>query len=185
MKGFTEESSRSSILWFDLALTAFYAHWKGKLIVRWPGKELSWWRWAHNPKNEMEVLAILDESAFDAPMSKWDAIDFTWDQLRVLPTRSKSALSQWRGIYYIFDTSDGKGYVGSAYGESNLYGRWVNYAARGHGGNRLLRQRDPRNFRFTILELVAPVRDAGDVIRLEASWKERLHTREPYGLNDN
>ena len=185
MKGFTEESSRSSILWFDLALTAFYAHWKGKLIVRWPGKELSWWRWAHKPKNEMEVLAILDESALDAPMSKWDAIDLTWDQLRVLPTRSKSALSQWRGIYYIFDTSDGKGYVGSAYGESNLYGRWVNYAARGHGGNRLLRQRDPRNFRFTILQLVAPVMDAGDVIRLEASWKERLHTREPYGLNDN
>jgi hypothetical protein len=24
-----------------------------------------------------------------------------------------------------------------------------------------------------------------DVIRLEASWKERLHTRAPYGLNDN
>ena len=53
MKGFTEESSRSSILWFDLTLTDFYAQWKGKLIVRWPGKERSWWRWAHKPKNEM------------------------------------------------------------------------------------------------------------------------------------
>jgi hypothetical protein len=65
----------------------------------------------------MEVLAILDESAldaFDAPMQKWDAIDLTWNDLRLLPKRSKSALSQWRGIYYIFDTLDGKGYVGSA-----------------------------------------------------------------------
>jgi hypothetical protein len=185
MKGFTEESSRSSILWFDLALTPFYAHWKGKLIVRWPGKELSWCRWARKPKNEMEVLAILDESALNAPMQKWDAIDLTWNDLRLLPKRSKSALSQWRGIYYIFDTLDGKGYVGSAYGESNLYGRWMNYAARGHGGNRLLRQRDPRTFRFTILELVAPIEDPGEVIRREASWKERLHTRAPYGLNDN
>jgi len=36
MKGFTEEEGRSSIVWFDLALTDFYASWKGKLIVRWP-----------------------------------------------------------------------------------------------------------------------------------------------------
>lgn len=28
-----------------------------------------------------------------------------------------------------------------------------NYANSGHGGNRLLRERDPENFQFTILEL--------------------------------
>ncbi len=27
--------------------------------------------------------------------------------------------------------------------------------------------------------------DAGDVIRFEATWKERLHTRQPFGLNEN
>jgi hypothetical protein len=27
--------------------------------------------------------------------------------------------------------------------------------------------------------------DATDVIRLETTWKERLRTRKPYGLNDN
>jgi hypothetical protein len=70
-------------------------------------------------------------------------------------------------------------------GDTNLLGRWKNYAARGHGGNRLLRQRDPRNFRFTILQRVSPDMDADDVIRLEANWKERLHTRQPFGLNDN
>ena len=85
----------------------------------------------------------------------------------------------------IFDASDGKGYVGSAYGEANLYGRWLNYAARGHGGNKLLKERDPRNFRFSILQRVSPDMSAGDLIRLESSWKERLHTRQPFGLNDN
>jgi hypothetical protein len=99
--------------------------------------------------------------------------------------RWKSALPQWRGIYYIFDTSDGKGYVGSAYGEANLFGRWLNYAARGHGGNKLLKQRHPRNFRFSILQRVSPDMNATDLIRLEVSWKERLHTRQPFGLNDN
>ena len=97
----------------------------------------------------------------------------------------RRVLTQWRGIYYIFDISDRKGYVGSAYGEENLYGRWLNYTARGHGGNRLLRQRDPQNFQFSILQRVSPDMDARDLIQIENSWKERLHTREPYGLNDN
>ena len=70
-------------------------------------------------------------------MPEWDEIAFPWEELGVLPTRWKSALSQWRGIYYIFDGSDGKGYVGSAYGRSNLLGRWQAYAASGHGGSTL------------------------------------------------
>jgi len=182
MRGFSGEE-RSSILWFDLALTDFYARWRGKLIVGWAPPERSWWRRAH--RNEMPIHAVLENSALDAAMPDWDAINLTWDELRVLPTHWQDVLSQWRGIYYIFDTSDGKGYVGAAYGENNLLGRWRNYAAYGHGGNRLLRQRDPKKFRFTILQRVSPDMDANDVVRLESSWKQRLHTREPHGLNDN
>jgi hypothetical protein len=183
MQGFRRDGGRSTVLWFDLVLTAFYADWKGKLIVRWPPPERSWWRRAH--RNEMAVLAILQDSALDAAMPPWDEISLTWEQLGVVPTRWKSALSQWRGIYYIFDTSDGKGYVGSAYGEQNLLGRWMNYAASGHGGNSQLRKRDPKTFRFTILQRVSPDMEAYEVIRRESTWKERLHTRQPFGLNDN
>jgi hypothetical protein len=183
MQGFRRDGGRSTVLWFDLVLTAFYADWKGKLIVRWPPPERSWWRRAH--RNEMAVLAILQDSALDAAMPPWDEISLTWEQLGVVPTRWKSALSQWRGIYYIFDTSDGKGYVGSAYGEQNLLGRWMNYAASGHGGNSQLRKRDPKTFRFTILQRVSPDMEADEVIRRESTWKERLHTRQPFGLNDN
>jgi hypothetical protein len=182
MKGFDGEK-RSSVLWFDLELTDFYAAWMGKLIVDWPPPERSWWRRAH--RNEMPVLAVLEDSALDAAMAGWEAINLTWEELAVLPTSWKAALSQWRCVYYIFDTSDGKGYVGSAYGENNLLGRWLNYAARGHGGNHLLRQRDPRKFRFTILQRLSPDMDAGDVIRIEESWKQRLHTHKPHGLNDS
>jgi hypothetical protein len=118
-------------------------------------------------------------------MRKWNEIEFTWKELAVLPTRWKTALLQWRGIYYIFDTSDRKGYVGSAYGESNLLGRWLDYAISGHGGNRLLRHRDPQNFRFTILQRVSPDMGESEIVQLENSWKQRLHTRKPYGLNEN
>ena len=186
MKGFTEDESWSSILWFDLVLADFYAHWKGRLIVDWPPPDIAWSRWAHRPKNEMPVFAILEESALDAAMLEWDELDLTWVQLRSLPERLKSRLSQWRAIYYIFDTSDGKGYVGSACGENNLLGRWLDYANRGHGGNALLQPpRDPQNFRFTILERVSPDMKERDVISLESSWKQRLHTQQPYGLNEN
>lgn len=183
MQGFTKKDARQSILWFDLGLTDFCASWKGKLIIGWPGREVSWWR--HANRNEMPILSILEDSALDAAMPEWDSIILSWEELSVLPSRWKSALSQWRGIYYIFDSLDGKGYVGSAYGEDNLYGRWLNYAAYGHGGNKFLKQRDPRNFRFSILQRVSPDMSACDLIQLESSWKERLHTRQPYGLNDN
>jgi hypothetical protein len=177
------EMDRASQRWFDLKITDFYTQWKGRLVVSWPPPERSWWRRAH--RNEFTVLAIHEDSVLDAAMPDWDAIDITWDELALLPSRWKSALAQWRGIYYIFDSSDGKGYVGSAYGESNLLGRWLNYAASGHGGNALLKKRKPQHFRFTILERVSPDMEPADVIRLESSWKQRLHTRAPYGMNDN
>jgi hypothetical protein len=183
MKGFSDADSRSSILWFDLALTDFHASWKGKLIVQWPPPERSWWRRAH--RNEMPVAAILEDSALEAAMPEWDEIAFMWEVLKILPSRWRSALSQWRGIYYILDVSDGKGYVGSAYGADNLLGRWLNYAASGHGGNSLLRKRDPQRFRFSILQRVSPDDDPDKVIRVERTWKERLRTRTPFGLNDN
>jgi hypothetical protein len=185
MRGFTGEK-RSSLLWFDLKLQSdFYADWKGKLIVGWPPPERSWWRRAHRPANDMPVLAILEDAAFERDIPEWDALNLTWDELQILPKRLKEALSHWRGVYYIFDTSDGKGYVGSAYGKDNLLGRWLDYATSGDGGNRLLKRRDPRKFIFTILQRVSPDIDDNELIRLENSWKQRLHSRPPFGLNDN
>ena len=181
MRGFVDD--RSSILWFDLPLVDFYRPWKGKLVVDWPPPERSWWRRAH--RNKISIHAILEESALDAIVKHWREIELTWNELAVLPASWRAKLSEWRAIYYIFDVSDDKGYVGSAYGSENLLGRWLNYAASGHGGNRLLRRRTPENFRFTILERVSPDMSAEDVIRLEATWKNRLHTRAPSGLNDN
>ncbi len=183
MQGFTADEPRTSLLWFDLTPTGFYDSWKGKLVVSWPPPERSWWRRAH--RNDMPILAILEDSALDANMPEWDEIVLTWEELRVLPSRWKNAFSHWRGIYYIFDDSDGRGYVGAAYGSDNLLGRWLNYAERGHGGNKLLLHRDPKNFRFSILQRVSPDMNQDDVLAIENTWKERLHTRAPLGLNDN
>ena len=146
--------------------------WRGTVVVSLGG-----------PKH-LPVAAIHDSSDLEQDMPDWDVLVLRWSELSSLPTSWAVRLGEWRGIYLIVDESDGRGYVGSAYGTNNLLGRWLVYASTGHGGNRALRRRNPKNFRFSILQRVSPDMDAEDVIELENKWKFRLHTRE-FGLNKN
>ena len=179
--GNVETKSR---LWFDLRLREdFFGDWKGKLEIEWPGNPLNWHRFADQAV--FKITAIHGESLLreGAPVSyrKWD---LRWDELTLLPESWKNKLSGWRGIYYIFDVSDGSGYVGKASGTQNLLGRWQNYADSGDGGNLKLRGRDPINFRFSILELIPGDMEDGDVESREQNWMIRLRTRmSAHGLN--
>lgn len=85
----------------------------------------------------------------------------------------------------IRDLKDGLAYVGSAYGKENLLGRWQNYARSGDGGNRLLKNRKPEQFQFSILERLGPDLEMTDIVAVESSWKKRLGTISPGGLNSN
>jgi hypothetical protein len=181
MTGFSG-TKRTSLLWFDLELTDNCSEWKGKLIIRWPPPDISWWRRAE--RNDIPIHSILEDNTLDGAMPQWDQLVLPWDALGILPQRWRDVISQWRGIYYIHDKSDGKGYVGGAYGTENILGRWLHYAASGHGGNTQLKKRSPQNFQFSILELVPINADVDEVMRKETNWKERLHTRTS-GLNDN
>ena len=116
-------------------------------------------------------------------MPRWDSLVLSWQELQMLPSRWQDVLRQWRGIYFILDRSDGKGYVGSACGAENLLGRWRNYKS-GHGGNKLLKTRKAEDLIFSILQLVSPTMETDAVIAEDNKWKDRLHTRE-YGLNEN
>lgn len=183
MSGFKATDGRSEVLEFDLPLMAWHEDWRGRLVVKWPGLERSWYRWAD--RNEFAIEAIAEESLLTTTVPPWDQMVLEWRELALLPGGWRAALSQWRGIYLIIDEADGKQYVGSAYGSENILQRWLGYARTGHGGNKLLRHRDPKNFRFSILQRVSPDLDDASVIAIESSWKERLATRAPRGLNDN
>ncbi len=170
-------------LWFDLKLTEHMVVWKGRLVIEWSGIERSWWRWA--ARNCLPVDAIHAESLLVKAMPDWQTLTFEWRQLHLLPTSWRQALAQWRGVYYLFDRAARLGYVGSAAGSDNLLGRWLDYAATGNGGNRLLRGRDPEGFVFSILQRVSPDLPSEEIVAIENTWKERLQTRAPFGLNDN
>lgn len=183
MTGIKATEGRESLLEFALPITDWHADWRGRLIVRWPGLERSWYRWAS--RNEFVVEAIAQESLFARAMPHWDELAVDWNDLALLPSAWCAALGQWRGIYLIIDQSDGKQYVGSACGAENILQRWKDYARTGHGGNKLLRERDPNDFRFAILQRVSPDLPEADVTRIEQTWKKRLRTKAPNGLNEN
>lgn len=172
-----------SRLWFDLQPTTVMSDWQGKLIVQWPGKEIVWSRWAS--QNELNVISILDTSVFAGKNSDWRELDLSWNDLQIMPQKLNEMLRSWRGIYYIWDETDRSGYVGSATGTDGFLGRWLNYRDSGDGGNKLLCTRSPENLRFTILEWASPEMSSREILEREKSWKIRLHTRSPGGLNGN
>jgi hypothetical protein len=183
MTGIKAVEGRDGVLEFQMPLTEWHANWRGRLIIRWPGLERSWYRWAD--RNVFEIVAIARESLFTRDMPHWDVLSFEWNELALLPASWCANLRNWRGVYLIIDQVDGKQYVGSAYGAQNILQRWREYARTGHGGNSLLRQRDPSTFRFSILQRTSPDLPDTDVIAVENTWKDRLRTRAPWGLNDN
>jgi hypothetical protein len=185
MDPWDESDPRQDALFFDIRATNHMGDWKGRLVVDWPPPERSWYRWADRRRNIFPVRAIHEDSLLASAMPAWQELSLTWAELKALPRQWQIALSHWRGVYFIFDAGDGKGYVGSASGAENLLRRWLNYSVSGHGGNRLFRDRNPVNFIFSILQRVSPDTPADEVIAIENSWKARLHTRAPCGLNAN
>ena len=177
------EKDRTEALWFDLELMDFYQHWFGRLVVDWPPPERSWYRWAD--RNHFAVKAVHEENVLESPSVSWEQIALSWDELSLLPRKLRQSLTHWRGVYLITDRSDGRQYVGSACGAENLLGRWESYSKSGHGGNKLLKTRDRKNFVFSILQRVSPDMSSEEVIAIENSWKLRLRTRSPEGLNEN
>lgn len=180
---FQERDQREVIQKFNLTRLEFCRDWLGRLTIGWPGGERSWFRRA--PRNTFPILQISKDSQFVSGVPNWRETTLAWHELAALPHAWAAALQEWRGVYIIRDTADGKIYVGSAGGEQNLLGRWLNYAQTGHGGNKQLRARTPTTFEFSILERVSPDMDADQLVALENSWKVRLGSREPAGLNAN
>jgi hypothetical protein len=58
------------------------------------------------------------------------------------------------------------------------------YAANGHGGNVMLRERRHRDYTVSILEVASPDMSREDILAREVHWKGKLGSRA-HGLNIN
>jgi hypothetical protein len=105
----------------------------------------------------------------------------------------KAALENIKGVYLITDLSNGKRYVGSAYGEFGIWSRWSCYISNGHGWNdeltKLIKEKGKdyarENFVFSLLEYRPMKTDDKAVTDRECYWKEVMLSRGKYGYNKN
>lgn len=175
------ENDYTGRLEFDLALRDDLRDLIGRLIVAKPSGR-AYARLAENLATP--VIEIARNRKLVPPLPNWDEVVLSATDLRSLPQTWAARLREWRGIYHILDTQDGARYVGSAYGVTNILGRWQAHVAGVQGITAELANRDPAGLRFSILELLSPAAVASEVVRIEGFWKERLGTRL-WGLNKN
>lgn len=163
---------------------------KERVIIRWENP-ISWHQWI---KNEMEILEICPGLHYKRFTDYFDLLlDFNELKEIILNQYNdwKKVLSAIKGVYLISDTKSGKLYVGSAYGEEGIWGRWSEYVVSGgHGGNKTLKElvengaNYASNFQFSILMLLPKTITADEAIKKEQLFKRKLGTNS-FGLNNN
>ena len=182
--GFPDNWHVNDGTWYDLEFNPIFKDYSERLIIDWGKSTVSWVQ-----NKDKSILQIKGANSIGEFIS-YDEIQISYEELQKLSKDTITnetwinALSAVNGIYLIKDTKKGALYVGSAYGDNGIYGRWMNYAKNGHGGNVELKKLNPNNFEFSILEIATKTASADEVIHRESRWKEKLGTRE-FGLNLN
>jgi len=166
---------------YDLTLDSKLAEYSGKVIVEWGPGYRAWVQRAH--KQEKQVIEIR-RSVVVRPFPGFLNFHERLSSLSTIPTSWHEALSSVAGVYLLVSPKTGKKYVGSAYGIAGFLGRWLQYAADGHGGNKMMQDVPRDDYWVSVLEVASSSDGPEDVIALENRWKEKLRSRE-FGLNGN
>lgn len=166
---------------YDLTLADSLCDFVGKLYIDWGPGALAWIQYAdrHNkPVTELHPEFCEPEFPgflnFIEPLSKLGKLPATWI----------SALKNTCGVYLLTCPKTKELYVGSASGKEGFWGRWQNYFDTGHGGNILLKSREPSDYQVSILEVAGTSVTLDDLHLMEGRWQIKLQTRE-MGLNLN
>jgi len=114
--GEATEEDRPTMLHFSLQEMEEFRHLQGRLVVRWPKPPVQWSRWADR---HFPIHAIHEENLLQERIGAWDEISLTCATIKLCPPSWIKTLSGYRGIYFIFDRTLRKGYVGAAYGSEN------------------------------------------------------------------
>lgn len=186
---------KGSRFFYDLERDPRFDDFRDRLIIDWgPGTRT--WVQKLDIKRDKPVLEILPPGRKLDPFDDYLEFSLTYAELKDL-FANEEAHRDWRiplgavaGVYLILAQRSGDLYVGSAYGEGGIWGRWRNYSISGDGGNVRLRElikRDsayPEQFRFSVLQILPKTMAPNEVLKREALYKHKLGTRAT-GLNSN
>lgn len=186
----TKDLNRFEGVGYEYEVLAEYEKYFGRLIVKFKNKAQTMIRNATSVIEECEVLQILPDTFDNDIFPGYEKVNISWEEMsRILEKENwKTALQNQKGVYLITDISNGKSYVGSAYGENMILGRWKSYIKTGHGGNVGLKFLEfeyiKKNFRYSILDIYKSTADDQLIIERENFWKEVLQSRR-FGYNEN
>lgn len=175
---------------YEFDILTEYEKYFGRLIISFKNKSQTMVRLANSVINDCEVVQLLPNIFDNDIFPGYDNVNVSWKELsRVLSNESwRTALQNQKGVYLLTDRQSEKMYVGSAYGDHMLLGRWESYVKTGHGGNTELKSLGfeyiKQNFRFSILDIFKATTDDKIIIDREMWWKNTLQTRK-YGYNRN
>ncbi len=180
---------------YETELTSNGSEIIGRLIIRFTKKFRQSYPYLENYIDDLELLEILREKYTVEPFPGFENVKIKYDLLKTIISQEelswKTALSNVKGVYLISDLSNGKQYIGSAYGTNAFWNRWKEYSESGHGGNKELKSLIDKNgidyainFQFAILETRSMNSEDDEIIKRETFWKDILLSRE-YGYNKN
>jgi len=166
---------------YDLALDPRLNDLIGKLLIDWGPGERAWIQRADSQNKQVtELRAAFREAEFPGFLNFVEALS----RLERLPRGWIDVLQSSRGVYLLTCPSTKEQYVGSATGEDGFWRRWQEYVQTGHGGNVILKSREPSDYQVSILEVAGTASTFDDIIGMEVRWKKKLQSRE-MGLNRN
>ena len=175
---------------YEYQVLTEYEKYFGRLIVKYKNKSQNLIRLATSVINDCEVVQLLPDTFDNDIFPGYEKVRLSWGELRRVIEKEgwKTALQNQKGVYLITDISNGKMYVGSAYGENMLLGRWNSYVRTGHGDNVELKRigidHIQKYFEYSILDIFKSTIDDQTVIDRESWWKITLKTRQ-FGYNQN
>ena len=169
---------------------SLFEEYENRLVIEWGKSALAWHQ---KGTSEKPVLAI---ESFAKPFIGYENVILSYDELKAVVENRldyslwQSALSSVNAVYLIVDTETGQQYVGSAYGENGLLGRWSCYISTLHGGNKLMKEvlcSHPdryQSFQFSILQILPKTITQDEIIHIESLWKKKLLSAR-FGMNEN
>ena len=169
------------LYFYSLSLSARLADYRGRLVIDW-GKAFRTWvqrAWKQD-KPIVEIRGSVDDPPFPGFLNFRERLSM----LKAVPMSWRQTLSAVSGIYLLTCPQSGRQYVGSAGSEAGFWGRWEDYAASGHGGNKRMLDIPASDYQVSILEVASSTAGLTELIAIENRWKEKLKTRE-FGLNAN
>lgn len=156
-----------------------------RVAIDWGAGTRTWvQRAANQPK---PVVEIADQ--YEPKFPGFRVFTRLVDEIPTLPAGWQQVLRSVKGVYLLVDVESGHQYVGSAKGADSLFGRWMDYAADGHGDDKALKAAAAaaggrRTYQVSVLEVVDANVPDDTIEQIESYWKTKLLTRT-FGLNRN